>query len=307
MQFDSKLPLKGKKILDCSTLLPGPMIGKLLAEKGAHVIKIENPDKPDPARIIGEFYLDLNEKKELLWLNLLNANDQMKFQELVKSSDALIEGFRPQAKKKLKLEENFLHTLNPKLCILSLVGDTKLNDQAGHDINFQAATGMLSLYNEMPPLPLADLFAAYWGAFSLAAQLDSVSLGAKGAKIVVSLSEVLTHLQSGFYREFKKTRELPLPGNTLFSGKFPCYQMYFTQDGKKIAVGAVEEKFWISFCQVLGLNELVQEGYASDEKAFEVKKKVQEKLNSKPWSYWKSLFIQANCCVNEVLNYKDLL
>ena len=114
--------LQGCTILDCSALLPGPYIGKLLAKRGARVIKIENPHRPDGAKAMGSFYSDLNDCKEILPLDLTHPKDRAQFQLLAKSADGLIEGFRPHAKKKLGLDFETLHSINPKLCIVSLVG-----------------------------------------------------------------------------------------------------------------------------------------------------------------------------------------
>src|SRR4051812_15222925 len=115
-------PLEGRVILDCSALLPGPLIGKLLVQRGARVIKIENPNAPDGARKMGTFYTDLNEGKEVILLDLLTQEGQGKFVNLVQTADGIIEGFRPQAKKKLGLDSATLHHVNPRLCIASLVG-----------------------------------------------------------------------------------------------------------------------------------------------------------------------------------------
>ena len=191
--------LKGRLILDCSVLLPGPFVGKLLAQRGARVIKVENPAHPDGAKSIGSLYSDLNEMKEIALLNLSDSKDVPAFHQLVQQADGLIEAFRPSAKTKLGLDSQTLHAVNPRLSILSLVGypeDGPHRDRAGHDINFAARTGCASLFREMPALPLADLFAAYNGAFALTAAMDSVSRGAApGARVVVSLDETLRQAQ----------------------------------------------------------------------------------------------------------------
>ncbi|MGZ3708648.1 MAG: CoA transferase, partial [Bdellovibrionota bacterium] len=198
--------LEGRTILDCSSLLPGPFLGKLLAQRGAKVIKVENPERPDGARAMGggAFYRDLNEMKEIV--NLEFGTDA--FRALVRKADGLIEGFRPQAKKKLGLDEETLHALNPKLCIASLVGypeDGPWRDRAGHNLNFEAVTGCLSLFGEMPALPLADLFAAYEGALSLTAAIDATARGDRGRRVVVSMSESLKQVQSGLIRQYQET------------------------------------------------------------------------------------------------------
>src|SRR5262249_24063461 len=151
-------PLQGRLVLDCSSLLPGLRIGKLLAQKGARVIKIESPSKPDRARTLGPFYDDLNGLKQILQLEIApEADGRARFEELVREADGLIEAFRPATKAKLGLDDKTLLAINPKLCIVSLTGypeDGPLRDRPGHDMNFQALTGCLSLFNELPGLPL---------------------------------------------------------------------------------------------------------------------------------------------------------
>lgn len=303
--------LRGRTILDCSALLPGPFMGKLLAQQGAHVIKIENPDRPDGARVLegGHFYKDLNECKELKMLNLTKTEDSAQFRELVKSAHGLIEGFRPQAKKKLDLDEATLHQINPKLCIASLVGypeDGPWADRAGHDMNFSAVTGALSLFKEMPALPLADLFAAYAGALELACALDSVARGGRGTRVVVSMSEVLKDVQSCMISEFQATGKVPKPGETLFSGVYPCYHLYTARDGRRVTVGAIEAKFWHKVCEILGLPDLIPHGYATGEQGARVIAQVQAVFGAKPWSEWAPKFENADCCVEPVLDYGEV-
>ncbi len=303
------MSLKGRVILDCSALLPGPFLGKLLAQRGARVIKIENPDRPDGAKEMGSFYRDLNDCKETVFLNLTREQDVLGFRELVKKADGLIEGFRPQAKKKLGLDAETLHALNPKLCIASLVGypeDGEWRDRAGHDLNFEAVTGCLSLFQEMPALPLADLFAAYEGAIALIAAMDGVGRGEKGARVVISMSETLKNVQSVLIREYQETRVVPQPGETLFSGKFPCYRIYTAKDGRRIAVGAIENKFWSKVCEILGVPELVVEGYADGDRGQQVIARVQEAFASKTWAEWSRLFDGADCCVGPVLEFSEI-
>lgn len=299
--------LKGRLILDCSSLLPGPYVGKLLAERGARVIKIENPDRPDPARLLKpDQYQDLNRLKELLELDIASAEGKPRFHELVRQADGLIEAYRPLTKKKLGLDAPTLHAINPRLCVASLVGypeDSPWRDRAGHDLNFQAVTGVLSLSNEMPALPLADLFAAQQAALSLACALDGVARGAPGARVVTSMSGALRDVQEGLFAEYRKHGRLPKHGETLFSGRFPCYRIYEAGDGTRVAVGAIESKFWLKACAVLGLDDLeASDGFETGERGREVIAKFQRALGSKSWQEWASAFDAADCCVEPVLD-----
>ncbi len=305
------LALSGLTVLDCSALLPGPLLGKLLRQQGARVIKIESPDRPDPARAMGSIYTDLNAGKEELALNLKDPSDRARFHVLVRSAHGLIEGFRPAAKEKLGLTATALHAINPKICVASLVGyaeEGPLKDRAGHDINFQAQTGCASLFTGMPGLPLADLFSAYEGALRLAVAMRGVESGQfrQGPREVIVMSEVLERVQSSVRAEYQDTGIVPGPGQTLFAGKYPCYRIYHSAEGHKIAVGAIEPKFWEKICAIAQRPDLEDLAYADGESGAWTAEELQKTLAGKPWSHWEPLFEQADCCVERVRSHAEI-
>jgi crotonobetainyl-CoA:carnitine CoA-transferase CaiB-like acyl-CoA transferase len=258
---------------------------------------------------MGNAYDDLNRDKEVIALNLTQSEDHARFAELVRKADGLIEGFRPKAKQKLGLDEKTLHRINPKICIASLVGFPEQGpwrDRAGHDLNFQALSGCLSLSKEMPPLPWADLFSAYEGAFRLATAMDAVARGAQGTRVVISMLEVIQAVQSTLVADFIQTKKIPRPGQTLFSGKYPCYRIYTAKDGKRVSVGAIERKFWEKVCEILKLPKLKDHGYAEGAQGKEAIQKIQTAFEKKPWSHWAPLFDAADCCVEPVLDYSEV-
>jgi len=302
-------PLAGRVILDCSALLPGPLVGKLLASRGARVIKIESPKRPDPARDMPSYFADLNECKEHAAFDLLDAGDRTRFEALVKSADGLIEGFRPAAKLKLGLDAQSLHAVNPKLCIASLVGydeNGPARDRAGHDLNFSAVTGAVSMFREMPALPLADLFSAYSLALAMAAMLDASARGQTHQRTVVAMDAAVKEMLGMWIRKFQDQGDEPEPGKTLMSGEHPCYRLYVARDGRRIAVGALERKFWEKVCAILGLPELTDQGLATGRTAEETIARVQAAFGSRPWKEWKPLFEGANCCVEPVLDFSEV-
>lgn len=305
----SPRPLNGRLILDCSALLPGPRVGKILSDLGAEVIKIESPRHPDGAKEMGHAYEYLNSGKKIETLDLTDAKDRGKFEALVRRAHGLIEGFRPAAKVKLGLTEERLHALNPRLCIASLVGypeDGPWRDRAGHNLNFEAVTGLLSMFNEIPALPLADLFGAHHAALVLTASMDAAERTGKGTRSVISLSESLKDLQGLWIHEFKKTGKAPLPGTTLMSGAHPCYRIYTAGCGRRVAVGAIEPKFWERVCAILGRPECIPHRLATGEQAAETAGEIQAALGSRPWTAWKPLFEATDCCVEAVAEYRDL-
>lgn len=304
--------LRGVTILDCSILLPGPLVGKHLASLGARVIKVEHPIKPDPALLLasGAYYRDLNEKKEIIKLDLESPKDRVEFERLLAQADGLIEAFRPAVKKRMGLEADRLHAINPRLCIASLCGYPENGpwaDRAGHNLNFEAATGCLSLFKEMPPLPLADVFGAQQAALELVAALFGVRTGAHlGTRLTVSLADSLLDLQSATIREFKDTGHVPTPGSNLFSGLFPCYRIYRTRDGKRVAMGAIEEKFWSKAIALLGLPHLMSARLETGAAGASAIAELQRAFESRDWAQWQPLFENADCCVEVEKTYTEL-
>ena len=158
----------------------------------------------------------------------------------------------------------------------------------------------------MPALPLADYFSAYEGAVSLMAAITAVSRGSQGTRVVVSMSETLKEIQSGLVKEYQLSAITPKPGETLFSGKYPCYRLYKAQDGRNIAVGAIEFKFWKKVCEILSLPHLIPQGYSTGELGENTIREVEGRFASKPWQEWEKAFEPADCCVEAVKDYSEV-
>ncbi len=301
--------LKGKLILDCSILLPGPFTARLLAEQGARVVKVENPNRPDPSRLMGVFHAELNRGKEIVWMDITTQNGRSEFEDWVRRADGLVQGFRPEASRRLGLDADTLQRINPELCVLNLAGwppEDPRAQTAGHDMNFAAVTGALSLFNGMPGLPLADLFASWHGALCLASALAGQKRGERGARIVVTLSEALLEAQGLLIAQYRADGIVPRPGGTLFSGLHPCYRIYRSRDGRGIAVGALEPKFWRKVCEIAGTPQLIECGLTTGAEAEAAAAELQESLGSRDWSDWAPLFAAADCCVEPVLDYSEV-
>ena len=306
--------LEGKTIVDCSILLPGPFVAKLLALQGARVIKIENPDRPDPARLMGAYYQDLNCMKEERSIDITSSDGRKEFHEIIRESHGLIEGFRPSTKAKLGLDETTLHAINPQLVIGSIIGfpeNGPWRDKAGHDLNFQATTGLLSLSHDMPPLPWADLFASYQAALSITSLLCAQSQGAKGQRVTVSMSEALIEIQSLLFAQFQQDKKTPHHGGNLFSGAYPCYRIYNLSENRRISVGCIEPKFWHRFCLTLGtseseLKELLEGQFATGESGEKTVNKLQSILSKRTWNELGPQLEALDCCVEPIIDYREV-
>lgn len=321
--------LSGIKILDLSSMLPCPFASHLFAKFGAEVIKVESPNRPDPARKFGfapkgkdgSCYREINDIKSLVWLDLKNEKDRTKLYEIVKTCDAAIEGYRPEVKKRLGIDYETLHSYNPKLVYVSASGfdvDGPNANRASHDIGLVARSGILDQTRDnlgncvMPGLPVGDYVIAYAAAFRMAVGILHARAHGKGSHIEISIEEALNEVQRPFLRELEESREFPEKagagnkGRTLVTGKFPCYRLYNLQDGA-LSVGALEEKFWEIFCHTIGCPDLIPNRFSVGDEGNQTIMKVQTALSRKSFPEWREIFSKLDCCVEPVLTLKEVI
>ena len=253
--------LAGIRVLDLSRLLPGPFCSLYLAQMGAEVIKIEEPGTGDYARESPELFAQVNRGKKSVTLNLRQADDVARFKELVKTADVVLESFRPGVMDKLGCGYETLKAINPKLVYAALTGygqDGPYRDQAGHDLNYLSIAGVvdqMGSYGKGPSqinLQIADLAG---GSLTCAVGILAAVIGARtsgaGSFVDVSMTDGSAALQVialASLREHGKT--FPRGGDVL-SGALPNYAIYKCRDGKYLAVGALEPKFFSRVLQLL--------------------------------------------------------
>jgi crotonobetainyl-CoA:carnitine CoA-transferase CaiB-like acyl-CoA transferase len=259
--------LAGFRILDLSQYLPGPFSTQLLADLGAEVIKVE-PPAGDPMRAFGPldsdgvsvFYKLVNAGKQVLRLDLKNAQDRAAFLALVARADGLLESFRPGTLARLDLAAETLRAANPSLihCALSGYGQKgPLSQQPGHDINYMAWGGGLATSGprRKPAIahpPTSDYAGAVNAALAITAALLRREKSGKGAFLDISMGESVLSWQA-FSMTAAARKDSPMTrGDAYLNGGAASYGIYETADHRFVALGAVEEKFWTAFCQAVG-------------------------------------------------------
>jgi crotonobetainyl-CoA:carnitine CoA-transferase CaiB-like acyl-CoA transferase len=270
------------RVLDLTRLLPGPYATLLLADLGADIIKIEEPERGDPVRWIPPFhdgistrFLMLNRNKKSLTIDLKSERGRDLFIELVQDADVVIEGFRPGVMRRLGLDYDSLKEFNSEIiyCALSGYGQEGLyRDHVGHDVNYIAQAGLLSLTGKspvIPGVPVADLAGSMFGAFTLLAALRARDQGQGGTFIDVSLTDAVVSWLSIHFAEYFPTQNSPNPQELVLTGGYPCYAIYETKDNKYLAIGALEEKFWANLCEALDRTEYIPHQF-SDTKREEI-------------------------------------
>jgi crotonobetainyl-CoA:carnitine CoA-transferase CaiB-like acyl-CoA transferase len=257
------LPLAGLTVLDFSTLLPGPLATFMLAEAGARVIKIERPGGEDMRAFpphtgaMSAPFAALNGGKETLVLDLKAPDARERLHALVATADVLVEQFRPGVMDRLGLGYEALSALNPRLVYCSITGYGQEGPramEAGHDINYQAVTGLLSLSPAMPAALVADVAGGAMPAVTnILLALRRRDLTGLGCRIDVAMADAMFTFAWFALAEGAATGRHPGPHETMLAGGSPRYGLYPTRDGRFLAVGALEDKFWAAFCDAIGL------------------------------------------------------
>jgi crotonobetainyl-CoA:carnitine CoA-transferase CaiB-like acyl-CoA transferase len=265
--------LDGLRILDLTRLLPGPFCTMLLADLGADVIKIEEPNGGDPARHYaplqgdtGALFLLVNRNKRSVTLDLKTDAGRELLLKLVDSADVLVEGFRPGVMDRLGLGYEVLAERNPRLIYATLSGfgqSGPYRDRAGHDLNYLALAGVLG-YNvdrqgqPVPPgVQVADLGAGTLGAVAILAAVIARQQTGRGQSVDVSLfGSAIAWLPTLISSLFSLGHSLP-PGEPVLAGGLAQYDVYATADGRHVTLGALEPKFLLNFLNCVGRPELV--------------------------------------------------
>jgi len=314
--------LKGVKILDLSRLLPGPLCSLFLADMGADVLKIEDTGAGDYTRWdlpkIKEnsaFFLMLNRNKKSMRLNLKEQDGYDILCELVKDADVVIEQFRPGVAEKLKVDYKTLSKINPGLVYCSITGygqDGPYRDKAGHDLNYIGFSGLLGQTGWrkgrpiIPGTQVADQAGgSLMAVMGILAALIGKSRTGRGEYVDVSMMDgtmSLMVIALGSYFGYNNVLER---GESLLTGSSPCYDVYETKDGKFMALGAFEAKFWKSFCVVVDRPDLIEKQFPKVEELDEVRKEVEGIFKQKTRDEWVDCMAGVDACCTPVLELDE--
>ncbi len=317
-------PLASLKILDFSTLLPGPFASMFLADLGAEVIRIESPHRQDMVRLLPPFDGDtsawhglLNRSKRSLSLDLKTPGGIEVVKRLVMTYDIVLEQFRPGAMDRLGVGYEALSAANPRLiyCALTGYGQTgPYRDRAGHDINYLALSGVASHTGRRDggPLPLgvqvADVGSGSYNALVgiLAAEVHRKETG-EGQFVDVSMFDGALYWNAPAASNFLVGGEAPERERMPLNGGM-YYDYYQTADGRYLSVGSLEPKFWTGFCQAIERPDLVDRGYDTDPDAqSQLKSEIQKAIATRPLEAWVEIFAALDVCVEPVLNVPEVV
>jgi crotonobetainyl-CoA:carnitine CoA-transferase CaiB-like acyl-CoA transferase len=314
-------PLAGVRVLDFSTLLPGPLATLLLADAGAEVIKIERPAGGDEMRsYVPKFGTDsvnfalLNRGKRSIALDLKAQDAVARLAPLIESADVIVEQFRPGVMERLGLGYAAVEKRNPRIVYCSITGYGQSGARAmtaAHDLNYIAETGLLALCAGadgapvIPPALIADIAGGtYPAVINILLGLRERERSGRGCRLDVAMSDNLFTFMYWAMGDGLAAGRWPRPGEALVTGGSPRYQIYRTRDDRFIAAAPLEAKFWENFCDAIGLPAAARDD-TRDAQA--VKRAVADRIRTHTAQEWRAAFAGKDLCCNVVRSIEEAL
>ncbi|MEY2993391.1 MAG: hypothetical protein RL357_326 [Pseudomonadota bacterium] len=311
------MALAGLRVLDLSRLLPGPMTSHILVGFGADVIKVEDTGAGDYARrnvplVLGEYgatFTSTNPGKRSIALNLKTDEGRALLRELLATTDVVIESFRPGVMTRLGLDPHDLLAEFPRLIYCAISGYGQQGPEAklaGHDINYQASSGLLAqrLAGDLsvPSSVLGDLVGGSMSAaMSIMAAILQRQATGQGQFIDISLAHgAMALLAHTGVSEFNAEPGVPF-GESRLTGGNPSYGVYEAADGRLVALGALEPKFWQGFCAGAGLDDLADLNTNGDAATRAmIRQRLTDLFKTKSAAEWHRLGEEWDVCMNAV-------
>lgn len=316
--------LEGVRILDLSRLLPGPYASQLLTDQGADVVKVEEPGLGDYARYmepevdgVGAMFSTFNRGKRSVTLDLSTDRGTSLFHELARDADVVLESFSPGTVDSLGVGPGDLLEENGDLIYCSISGygqDGPYASRPGHDLTYAGYVGLLDMTrsgSEDPPaipgVPVADLASGLQAAYRIVTVLLARELGNDFENhLDVSMAEAALSFMQVVTSETMAGEE-PRPGETILTGKYPCYGIYPTADDRFVSLSALEPQFWSAFCEAVNRPDL-EELHLSDEET--ERKQLSEELTdlfrARTLSEWEETLGDEDVMVGSVLEPKEV-
>lgn len=317
--------LEGVRVLDLTRLLPGPYASQLLADHGADVVKIEDPEMGDYARYMdpevdgtGALFSAFNRGKRSLALDLSREDGQDVLYRLVEECDVLLEGFSPGTMESLGAAPADLLPHNDSLIYCSISGygqDGSYASRPGHDLTYAGYVGLVDMTRsgpEAPPaipgVPITDMAGGLQAAYRIVCSLLARELGNDYENVLdISLAESALSFMQVVHTMAMAGQE-PRPGETLLTGEYPCYGVYPTQDDHYVTLSALEPKFWEAFCREVDREDLL-ELHLSDEEA--ERERLADELTalfrSRTRDEWERTLGDADVMVGSVLEPSEVV
>lgn len=307
-----KPPLAGVRVIEFEGIGPGPLAGRILADMGALVTLIARPKRG--ATIVPQHAAEnpLHRGKTVVMLDLKQASAVTEAMTLVAAADVLIEGNRPGVMERLGLGPSACGANNPKLVYGRMTGwgqHGPLAHAAGHDLNYVALTGLLSLSAHrgerpiVPPTVVGDASGALGLAFGIACALLEARASGRGRVVDGAIVDVLAML--GNIAQFvRSSGRIDGAGPSPFHDS-PFYDVYICSDGGFITLGALEPQFYALLLEKLGFSDVDPERQNELSEWPALKARFTALFASQPRSYWCALLEGSDACFAPVLSIAE--
>ena len=322
-------PLTGIKVLDLTKLAPGPFCTMILGDLGADIVKVEEPGPPTGRRaeqagkaaqgpgagFSGSPFNALNRNKRSIGLDLKSGPGKEVFRRLVQRADVLVQEYRPGVAERLGIGYEQLAFRNERLIYCAVTGygqDGPYRNLVGHDLNYIATAGVLSILGRSGQLPTIphNLIADYAGggmhaAIGIMAALIARNQTGRGQFVDISMMDGSMALMAQSFASYFANHRLPVRGETPLDGAIPNYNVYETSDGKIITIGAIEPWFFANLCRALGCEQYIPHEYDSSKRA-EIHRHFTEKFRTRTRDEWFDLLSQSDICVGKMYTLDEV-
>ena len=301
--------LKGITVIDLSRLLPGPYAAMVLADHGARVINIEDPRY----QAEGLMVTTISRNKEHMALDLKHPRGRGIFMKLAAQADVVLEGFRPGVVNRLGVDYGAVRAVKPDIIYCSLTGYAQngpYRERAGHDVNYLACSGILDLMGAkgqpptIPGIQLADMAGGLNAAIGILLALLARDRTGKGQYIDVSLTDSMLAMMPVVLLMRQLTGQSPQRGDGMLAHRYGCYNIYETSDGRYLAVGCVETRFWEALCRFLDMPDLIPLQYDEGRRE-EVIERLRRVFQTRTLARWESAMEGRDICCEAVRTFDE--
>ncbi|GLX02862.1 CaiB/BaiF CoA-transferase family protein [Microtetraspora sp. NBRC 16547] len=306
-------PLSGIRVLELAGIGPAPFAGMTLADLGAEVVRVDRPG--GSGFFPGAEHLDLlNRGKKSVLLDLKQPQAVATVLDLAAQADVLIEGYRPGVAERLGLGPDDCQARNPRLVYGRMTGwgqDGPLARTAGHDIGYIALTGALHAIGEAggpPRIPL-NLVGDFGGGgnylvIGVLAALREAERTGRGQVVDAAIVDGTAHLLAGTHMMLATGTWVDERGANLLDGGAPFYAVYETADGRHMAVGALEPKFYLELLKGLGLDD---DPARQHDRALwpALRARIAAAFAARTQAEWSEIFAGSDACVAPVMSLRE--
>ncbi|MFZ5492916.1 MAG: CaiB/BaiF CoA transferase family protein [Pseudomonadota bacterium] len=314
-------PLAGLKVVEVSSLGPGPFCAMLLADMGADIVRVDRAETVDYAGPVSPIMIPpegnpLYRGRRSLAVDLKKPDGVATVRRLAKQADVLLEGYRPGVMEKLGLGPEPCLADNPRLVYGRVSGygqDGPLANSPGHDINYIALSGVLAMIGADPdgppvlPLSLAGDFGGAGMALTVGVlcALYERERSGEGQVVDCSMVESSAYIATLFYGMLRTGHHHPRRGVNMVDGGAHFYNVYPTADGQWVAIAAVLPEFYENFLKALDLDPATLPDQLDAAQWPAMKARLTDIFRAHPLAYWNERLLNADQCYSPVIGPLD--